>query len=99
MEYQAEQDRLAGVTDRPHRKPRSATMHLAAEETWRQKVSDFLGRDWFEILLILEGVDTTTAATVQARHSYVAEDLVWDCAFAPMFSVDPRERSAVIDFT
>lgn len=105
MEYQAEQDRLAGATDRPHQKPDRSDIDASQRfqelmpESWRRQVSKFLGRGWFEILVILEGVDTTTAATVQARHSYVAEDIVWDHTFTPMFSVDPQKRSATIDYT
>mmetsp|Transcript_110753 Transcript_110753/g.319996 ORF Transcript_110753/g.319996 Transcript_110753/m.319996 type:complete len:549 (+) Transcript_110753:100-1746(+) len=70
-----------------------------SRRSWRWRVEDFLASEWFEILVILEGVDTTTAATVQARHSYVAEEIVWDCNFAPIFSLDPKEKRAVINYT
>jgi len=102
--YQAEQDALAGATVRPHfwplpeetEHPSVKASHTTA--SWRQQVADFLDKEWFEILIILEGVDTMTAATVQARHSYIAEDIAWDCTFAPMFSIC-KEQGAVIDFT
>jgi len=61
-------------------------------------VQKFLDHEWFEILFILEGVDTMTAATVQARHSYIAEDIAWDRTFAPMFSIK-KGAGAIIDYT
>eukprot|EP00045_Choanoeca_perplexa_P011333 m.119579 g.119579 ORF g.119579 m.119579 type:complete len:133 (-) comp15598_c0_seq2:3279-3677(-) len=36
-----------------------------------------------EILAIVEGVDPYTAATVQARHSYTLDDIVFEHTFAP----------------
>jgi len=66
--------------------------------TWRSTIEDFLDDRWFEILVVVEGVDTMTAATVQARHSYIGEDIIWDHTFAPMLSIDPVQ-GAVIDFT
>mmetsp|Transcript_82687 Transcript_82687/g.267705 ORF Transcript_82687/g.267705 Transcript_82687/m.267705 type:complete len:561 (+) Transcript_82687:201-1883(+) len=106
--YQAEQDELSGAKLRPHLPPapRPSTPTGCAPEAalqqraseYRKSVAGFLERDWFEILIILEGVDTMTASTVQARHSYIREDIVWDHTFAPMFSVDPY-GGAVIDFT
>ena len=36
-----------------------------------------------EVLLLLEGVDATTSSTVQARHSYTADDICWDATFVP----------------
>jgi len=68
---------------------------------WRKRVEEFIDSQWFEILCVLEGVDTTTAATVQARHSYVAEDIVWDHTFAPIFALDTKlgGSGAVLDFT
>lgn len=99
MEYWAEQDRLAGAVERPHQKPQRCSADPLLQEVWRRKVRKTVGQGWFEILVVLEGVEGTTSSTVQARHSYVAEDLVWDHTFAPIFAVDPHEESSVIDYT
>merc|ERR1719507_1734484 len=65
IRYQAEQDSLAGATIRPHRISEDlayvpgvgeATQDSLAHPT-RKAVADFLGTEWFEILVILEGVD------------------------------------------
>lgn len=107
--YQAEQDMLNGTKLRPHTMPlapaasekqlsqSSFGMLPPPIKAWRRSVQEFLASEWFEILVLLEGVDTITSATVQARHSYTAEDLVWDCTFAPMLHLS--SGSATIDFT
>lgn len=95
--YMAEQDRLSGVELRHHPLPKPAE---GSARSWRSRVEKFLNQDWFEVVCILEGVDTTTSATVQARHSYIYEDIAWDHMFSPIFSIDPtHEDGAVIDFT
>ena len=35
-----------------------------------------------EIVVLVEGIDATTSYTIQARHSYTWEELVWDATFA-----------------
>ena len=35
-----------------------------------------------EIVVILSGVDETFAQPIQARHSYLAEEILWDHTFA-----------------
>ena len=32
--------------------------------------------------MLVEGIDATTSYTIQARHSYTWEELVWDATFA-----------------
>eukprot|EP01052_Picozoa_sp_SAG31_P028989 SAG31_NODE_2844_length_5009_cov_2.067006_5_plen_160_part_00 len=46
-----------------------------------------------EIIVLVEGIEPTTSYSVQARHSYCVEDIVWDHAFAPsIFPADGRGR-------
>mmetsp|Transcript_2714 Transcript_2714/g.5821 ORF Transcript_2714/g.5821 Transcript_2714/m.5821 type:complete len:464 (+) Transcript_2714:135-1526(+) len=59
-------------------------------ERWLEKSSS-------EVLCVLEGVDSLTASTVQARHSYNIEDIEWDQAFVPCAFSDP-EGGCSIDF-
>ena len=33
-------------------------------------------------MVLVEGIDATTSYTIQARHSYTWEELVWDATFA-----------------
>lgn len=65
----------------------------------RQDVEDFLKNTWIEVVCLVEGIEPTTSATIQARHSYANEDLVFDHGFAPAVS---RHRAGggswVVDF-
>eukprot|EP00730_Choanoeca_flexa_P014149 TRINITY_DN6079_c0_g1_i1.p1 TRINITY_DN6079_c0_g1~~TRINITY_DN6079_c0_g1_i1.p1 ORF type:complete len:512 (+),score=97.87 TRINITY_DN6079_c0_g1_i1:73-1536(+) len=51
--------------------------------TQKKAIQDQLKQENIEILAIVEGVDPYTAATVQARHSYTHDDIVFDHTFAP----------------
>lgn len=65
----------------------------------REAVEEFLHNNWVEVICLIEGMEPTTSATIQARHSYGNEDLVFDHAFAPSVS---RHRAGggswVVDF-
>merc|ERR1712194_781578 len=96
-----EQDEMGGAKRRVHkplRKPDAAAV-AAADTRWRQDVSEVMKKDWFEILIVVEGVDPTTSSTVHARQSYLFEDIVWDHTFVPMFDLQPENRKANLDFT
>ena len=51
-----------------------------------------------EILVIVEGIDAATGGTVQARHSYTTEDIVWNHTFPPCVRED-HDGAALIDFS
>merc|ERR1719313_2345136 len=65
----------------------------------REDVQSFLQNSWIEVVCLVEGIEPTTSATIQARHSYANEDLVFDHGFAPRIS---RHRAGggswVVDF-
>jgi inward rectifier potassium channel len=47
-----------------------------------------------EIIVILSGVDETFAQPIQARHSYLAEEILWDHTFADiMLTLDSGETA------
>jgi inward rectifier potassium channel len=48
-----------------------------------------------ELIVSLMGIDETFSQTVHARHSYIAEDLVWDARFVDILSQLPDGRRAV----
>ena len=52
-------------------------------------------RDRYEV--VLEGIDPHTSNTFQARHSYTAEDVVFDEMFVPSLSVG-KDGFAVFDW-
>ncbi|RHY23971.1 hypothetical protein DYB32_009016, partial [Aphanomyces invadans] len=48
----------------------------------REAIERHFARTNMEIVVILEGEDSTTSNTAQARHSYRLSDIVWDHMFA-----------------
>lgn len=91
----------AGTNDTAHeqlleRLPKQLT---AAEI--RENIQASLDSGGIEIVCILEGVDPTTSSSVQARHSYTAEDIVWDHDFADCVcgaELPDGRRNVCIDF-
>lgn len=61
----------------------------------RSEVEAFLQSTWLEIAVIIEGIEPISSATIQARHSYTVDELVFDCAFAPTVVRDQREHWVV----
>jgi len=50
-----------------------------------------------ELIVTLVGLDATLAATIHARHSYMAEEILWGARFADIMGGHPDGRR-VIDF-
>ncbi|OQR93085.1 inward rectifier K channel (IRK-C) family protein [Achlya hypogyna] len=48
-----------------------------------------LERSELEVVVILEGEDSTTSNTMQARYSYTASDIAWNATFTPCVSRTP----------
>eukprot|EP00887_Chlorella_sp_A99_P001013 scaffold5.g1013.t1 len=51
-----------------------------------------------EIVVLLDGIDESTATTIQARHSYFPSDIKWQARFEPVLSRFPSGRMG-IDFS
>ncbi|KAF0687393.1 Aste57867_20862 [Aphanomyces stellatus] len=51
-----------------------------------------------EVVALLEGEDSTTSNTAQARHSYRLEDIVWDHMFVPCVKRHPVTHGVWVDF-
>lgn len=41
-----------------------------------------------EVIVLVEAIDPASSNTFQARHSYMAEDIEFDCRFAPAMSIN-----------
>lgn len=50
-----------------------------------------------EVLVLLEGIDSTTSSSAQARQSYTADDICWDATFVPCARRQP-DGGVRIDF-
>mmetsp|Transcript_101270 Transcript_101270/g.255046 ORF Transcript_101270/g.255046 Transcript_101270/m.255046 type:complete len:423 (+) Transcript_101270:430-1698(+) len=56
-----------------------------------QEVKEHLRqRPYLEVLVLLSGTEDATASSIEARHSYTLEDIVWNRAFKPCVSIDTQ---------
>lgn len=69
-------------------KPRSPT---------KEEIQYHLMQSELEILVVLEGIDGPTSATMQARHSYTRDDIRYDHGFVPCVGRN-EIGGALIDF-
>jgi len=60
-------------------------------------IKKYLDNRWLEIVCIVEGIEPTTSASVQARHSYTVQDIEWDRTFSPCVNLT-SSGGAKIDF-
>ncbi|GMI01777.1 hypothetical protein TrST_g10413 [Triparma strigata] len=71
----------------------------------QREIKAFLKDRDAELVVLVEGIDVMTSATLQARHSYRWDDIVWHHTFAPcverrMDEENPkRSNGCVIDFS
>lgn len=66
------------------------------EEPTKAQIMDHLRRSGLEVVVILEGIDSSTSNTMQARNSYTDEDIAWDATFERCVVKTPR--GLCIDF-
>lgn len=57
-------------------------------------LADMLERD-MELVVMLSGTDETINDRIYARHSYVAEDILWDRRFVDVLSITPSGQRVV----
>ena len=55
-----------------------------------------VGND-LEIMVTIDGTESVTSNTLQARYSYTADDIEFNAIFRPCVSID-EQKGAVIDF-
>lgn len=63
----------------------------------QKEIMRYMEDSRMEIAVILEGVDPLTSHTVQAFHSYTAEDIEWNHFFAPCTFLD-YDGWTLVDF-
>jgi hypothetical protein len=68
---------------------------LAAEA---RMIQEYMRDRRVEVVAIVEGTDAATGGSVQARHSYIAEEVLWDRSYSRcVFEGD--DGAAIIDFS
>ena len=63
--------------------PEESGMEAWAEPPTPDELMEFWRESRLEILVMVEGVEPITSSTIQARHSYSVDDMVWDMIPAP----------------
>lgn len=62
-----------------------------------QLILDTIRKKDFEIVVLVEGIESVTSSKLQARYSYAASDIIANRAFMPCVSIG-KDGEAVIDF-
>jgi inward rectifier potassium channel len=71
-------------------------MHpIDASSPFRDATRESLIQQGAELVVVLSGVDDGFAQRVHARHSYLAEEIVWGRRFADVLSIRPDGRRVV----
>lgn len=98
VEYNA---RRAAGADRAHSALLERLPSDPMPQEVRQQIRSFLQTRFVELIVIIEGIDPVTSSNVQARHSYIANDIAWDCHFAECVEdtiLPSGEAGVLIDF-
>ncbi|KAF4666693.1 G protein-activated inward rectifier potassium channel 2 [Perkinsus olseni] len=91
--YNQVNDEINGVPpEHSHRLPPEAETAIEGSVSARsvgdrsqaERIYDYLSRSgYWEVVVLVEGIEGNTSSTLQARHSYTIDDLVVNAAFAP----------------
>ena len=49
----------------------------------RGAIEAFMRSSQLEVVVLVEGIEPATSDTIQARHSYTVDEIVWDHTFLP----------------
>lgn len=63
---------------------------LPYQQPTRAQIEHHLRKSELEVIVVLEGIDGSTSNTMQARHSYTDDDMVWDATFETCVSKTPH---------
>merc|ERR1712232_1142284 len=79
------------------RPPGDMGQHIDKELIKGNEIALHLAKEQLEILCVVEGVEPTTSSTLQARHSYTCDDIVFNAAFHRCVARDETGQ-CMIDF-
>jgi hypothetical protein len=61
----------------------------------RSRIAEHIRATALEVIITLDATDPLTGSAFQARHSYTADDIVFDAAFQPALRRDDNGRAAI----
>ncbi|GBG29156.1 Inward rectifier potassium channel 2 [Hondaea fermentalgiana] len=70
---------------------------LSAYEAEEEALKQYMIDHRVEIICMVEGIDAVTSDTIQARHSYCFEDIMWHFDFVPC-TLEDENGAAQLDF-
>ncbi|KAG6576332.1 uncharacterized protein IUM83_17724 [Phytophthora cinnamomi] len=73
-------------------------VHAATQPPTIDEIKQYWAESQLEVVVLVEGIDAVTSATIQVRHSYKAEDIMFNHRHVNCVDVDPETGGAVIDF-
>jgi len=94
IDFTAEEERREGTGYAPHVE---LSKEPFGDRDVRSELRARMQAIHMEVVCILEGVDAKTSSSVQVRHSYTAEDMVWDAEFEPCVYLDGNS-DVTVDF-
>jgi hypothetical protein len=65
----------------------------------RRMIQKYMKDRHIEVIAVVEGMDSATGGVVQARHSFIIDEIKWNRTFEPCVHEDSEEGVAVIDFS
>ncbi|CAK9001213.1 unnamed protein product [Durusdinium trenchii] len=101
--YSAASDLASGMPKEASHKELSqrALDLLSHRDPTKFELSQYLARSYKEVVVIVEGIEPTTSATLQSRHSYLVgppdaedTDTAWDMDFVDCIMVPEAEEKA-----
>mmetsp|Transcript_10405 Transcript_10405/g.13520 ORF Transcript_10405/g.13520 Transcript_10405/m.13520 type:complete len:661 (-) Transcript_10405:245-2227(-) len=87
---------FSGGSARARRFDKQTIRLLANSE--QDLIQTYIKDSELEVVVLLEGIDAPTSCTVQARHSYKGNDIVWNQEFMPCVS-RLSDGSCEVDFS
>ncbi|CAI5711315.1 unnamed protein product [Hyaloperonospora brassicae] len=76
----------------------ASDVHVEAQLPSVEEIKQYWAESQMEVVVLVEGIDAVTSTTIQVRHSYKAEDIMFDHRHVNCVDVDPATGGAVIDF-
>lgn len=76
-----------------------AQFESEVQQEERRMIQAYMRDKRMEVVAIVEGIDAATGGVVQARHSFICDEIKWHKTFLPCVHEDEEEGVAVIDFS
>ncbi|CEG48949.1 animal inward rectifier k channel (irk-c) family protein [Plasmopara halstedii] len=73
-------------------------VHAATQPPSIEEIQQYWAESQLEVVVLVEGIDAVTSTTIQVRHSYKAEDILFNHRHVNCVDIDPETGGALVDF-